>query len=184
MPRSAFEWDRQKAGWAGLKGLHPTAIDLGKVTRLRSAAREELEQPERLEALLAELGLNDEALGEMPPDLHAHCGHGLRLWQYPVQFSKYLVRLSRLGVRSYLELGIRHGGSFVITTEYLERFAPLAFAVGVDIIPCPAMTRYQGSTPRRSSGVRRAGRDGPALVPESGSQQATDSGQIHITRER
>jgi cephalosporin hydroxylase len=148
MPRSAFEWNRQKAGWARLKGLHPTAIDLRRVARLRSAAIEELVRPERLEVLLAELGLNDEALAEFPTALHAHCGHGLRLWQYPLQFSKYLVQLARLGVRSYLEIGIRHGGSFVTTAEYLERFAPLDFAVGVDIIPCPAMAHYQVINPK------------------------------------
>jgi hypothetical protein len=143
MPKNALDWNRQKAGWARLKRLSATDIDLGRVAVLREATLEELRDVARLETLVAELGLNDEAMGELPSCLHAHCGHGLRLWQYPNQFSKYLVHLSRLGIRSYLEIGIRHGGSFVTTAEYLERFTPLAFAVGVDIIPCPAMECYQ-----------------------------------------
>ena len=148
MPQNAYEWNRQKASWATLKRLHPTPIDLNAISVLRTAADEDLRDTRRLEARLAELGLNDEALGEFPTALHAHCGRGLRLWQYPIQFSKYLVHLSRLGVRSYLEIGIRHGGSFVTTVEYLERFHPLAFAVGVDIIPCPAMANYQECNPK------------------------------------
>jgi hypothetical protein len=59
-----------------------------------------------------------------------------------------LAQLSRLEVRSYLELGIRHGGSFVATVEILERFSPLEFAVGVDIIPCPSMADYRKLNPR------------------------------------
>jgi cephalosporin hydroxylase len=82
-------------------------------------------------------------MSEFPRELHSWCGRGLRIWQYPTQFSKYLAQLSRLNVRSYLEIGIRHGGSFVATTEYLERFHPLDFAVGVDVIPCPSMAAYQ-----------------------------------------
>jgi hypothetical protein len=124
-----------------LKRLHPAAIDLSRVDLIRARAPAELTEPAQVAALLLELGLNDEGLSELPPELHAHCG-GLRIWQYPTQFSRYLVQLSRLSVRSYLEIGIRHGGSFVATTEYLERFFPLEFAVGVDIIDCPSMAEY------------------------------------------
>jgi cephalosporin hydroxylase len=148
MPQDFLDWNRQKASWALLKGLSARDIDLTRVDLLSRASLEELADEVRLESLLAELGLNDEAMAELPPHLHAHCGRGLRLWQYPVQFSKYLVHLSRLGVRSYLEIGIRHGGSFVTTTEYLERFTPLDFAVGVDVIPCPAIDRYQAQNPK------------------------------------
>jgi len=148
MPHNVHEWDRQKAGWAGLKGLHPMPIDLNRVELLRTAALEHLTDACLLETLLAEAGLNDEAWNELPPTLHPYCGHGLRLWQYPIQFSKYLAHLSRLGVLSYLEIGIRHGGSFVTTTEYLERFQPLAFSIGIDVIPCPAMASYHALNPK------------------------------------
>jgi cephalosporin hydroxylase len=148
MPQDVLDWNRQKASWGLLKSLAAQDIDLARADLLRAAPLEELRDETRLESLLAKLGLNDEAMGELPSGLHAHCGRGLRLWQFPNQLSKYLVHVSRLGVRSYLEIGIRHGGSFVTTTEYLERFCPLDFAVGVDVIPCPAMPRYQLLNPK------------------------------------
>jgi hypothetical protein len=124
-----------------LKRLHPEPIDLSRVDLIRRRTLAELTHPARVEALLLELGLNEEGSSELPPELHAHCG-GLRIWQYPTQFSRYLVQLSRLAVRSYLEIGIRHGGSFVATTEYLDRFHELELSVGVDVIDCPSMAEY------------------------------------------
>jgi len=147
MSQDPSAWMRQMRGWAGLKGLHAAPIDLERLALIRSASREDLADPRWLAALLLRLGLNDEALNEFPAELHPHCGHGLRLWQYPVQFSPYLAQLVRLGVRSYLEIGIRHGGSFTVTVEYLQRFKRLDFAVGVDIIPCPSMPAYEARNP-------------------------------------
>jgi hypothetical protein len=131
----------QRRGWAMLKRLHALPIDLSRVDLIRRRPLADLLDPEQVAALLLELGLNDEGLSELPPELHAHCG-GLRIWQYPLQFSRYLVQLARLSVRSYLEIGIRHGGSFVATTEYLERVHPLEFSIGIDIIDCPSMSTY------------------------------------------
>ena len=125
-----------------LKGLHPTPIELQRIALIRDKTPDYLSRPENLERLLLDLGLNDEGLSEFPQSLHPFCGPGLRIWQYPAQFSRYLSKLIHLGVRSYLELGIRHGGSFVATVEILERFSLLEFAVGVDIIPCPSMAQY------------------------------------------
>jgi len=82
--------------------------------------------------LLLELGLNDEKLDEFPKHLHPHCGFGLKSWQYPNQFSKYLVWLSEQNIGSYLEIGCRHGGTFIITVEYLQRFGTLDIAVAID----------------------------------------------------
>ena len=67
------------------------------------------------------------------PELHRSLGQGLRSWQYPVQLAPYLVLLSGLGIRRYLELGVEHGGTFVLTTEYLSRFDPIERAVAVDL---------------------------------------------------
>lgn len=125
-----------------LRGLHPAAIDLARIALIRESAPADLLRSVHLEDLLLRLGLNDEGLEEFPPELHPFCGQGLRVWQYPSQFSKYLAKIASLGVGSYVELGIRHGGSFVATVEVLERFRLLDFAVGVDIIPCPAMAEY------------------------------------------
>ncbi len=100
---------------------------------------------------MTELGLNDEGLAELPRHLHAHCG-GLRIWQYPIQFGPYLHHLAGLGVRSYVEVGVRHGGSFVATIEYLRRSSPLELALGVDVIPARARETYAAS----NAGVRVA----------------------------
>jgi len=131
-----------------LRGLHPTAIDLSRVQLIRESAPARLLDPAFLERLLPQLGLNDEGIEEFPAELHPFCGDGLRVWQYPIQFSKYLSTVASFGVTSYLELGIRHGGSFAVTVEVLERFRQLDFAVGVDIIPCPSMTQYAVINPR------------------------------------
>ncbi|MBL0142936.1 MAG: class I SAM-dependent methyltransferase [Betaproteobacteria bacterium] len=141
-------WNAQQSGWRTLKGLHPAPLDLRRISLIRDKTPEYLALPGNLERLLPDLGLNDEGLNEFPESLHPFCGYGLRIWQYPVQFGRYLARLGGLEVESYLELGIRHGGSFVATVEVLDRFSPLAFAVGVDIIPCPAMIEYGKLNPR------------------------------------
>ena len=135
-----------------MKGIHPTPIDLSRVALIRDKSPAYLAQPGNLERLIAELGLNDEGIAEFPAELHPYCGSGLRIWQFPVQFGKYLARLGSLEVRSYLEIGIRHGGSFVATVEILDRFRPLDFAVGVDLIPCPAMAEYRNVNPRAEFG--------------------------------
>jgi predicted DNA-binding ribbon-helix-helix protein/cephalosporin hydroxylase len=98
----------------------------GAMPALSDATRLELE-------VLPALGLNSEELNEMPEELYQFCGRGLHYWQYPNQLSRYLVHLSRLKIESYLEIGVRHGGTFVITVEYLSRFHPLKCAVGLDI---------------------------------------------------
>lgn len=147
MPHDASSWNHQRVVWASLNALRARPIDLDRVAHLRDASLDTLADPVELEALLLALGLNDEAVAELPPELRAHSGSGLLIWQYPAQFAKYLVQLSKLRVRSYLEIGIRHGGSFVATTEYLQRFHPLARAIGVDVIPCPSMAAYQARNP-------------------------------------
>ena len=131
-----------------LSGLHPAPIDLGRIALIRECAPSYLSRPENLERLLPQLGLNDEGQDEFPPELRPYCGQGLRVWQFPAQFARYLAQIVALGVRSYVELGIRHGGSFVTTVEVLERFRRLDYAVAVDIIPCPAMAQYAAINPR------------------------------------
>jgi cephalosporin hydroxylase len=121
-------------------------IDLGRVQLIREAPLEKLLDPGYLETdLLPRAGFNDELLHEFPTSLRRHTGLGLLHWQYPNQFSKYLVELSRRSIESYLEIGVRHGGTFVITVEYLSRFHPIKDAVAVDLEPTPGLRRYQKS---------------------------------------
>lgn len=148
MVSNASSFDAQLRGWRTLRRLHPVPIDLGRIALIREQPASHLSRPENLERLLPRLGINDEGLEEFPPELRPFCGQGLRVWQYPTQFGKYLARIASLGVRSYVEIGIRHGGSFVTTVELLERFRRLSYAVAVDIIPCPTMAQYTTMNPR------------------------------------
>jgi cephalosporin hydroxylase len=148
MKSNASRLHAQARGWKTLRGLHPVPIDLARVSLIRDAPATALASERDLERLLLRLGLNDEGLEEFPAELRPFCGQGLRIWQYPTQFSRYLAKLATLGVSSYLEIGVRHGGSFVATVEVLQRLRPLERAVAVDIIPCPAVEDYAGTNDR------------------------------------
>lgn len=118
-------------------------IDLSRVELIRGASTETLSDASYLEHdLLPKLGLNDENLHEIPASLHRYTGYGLLHWQFPNQFSRYLVELSRYPIESYLEIGTHHGGTFVITVEYLSRFHPIRRAVGVDLGRSRSLERY------------------------------------------
>ena len=77
-----------------------------------------------LQNCLFKAGLNDENIGEQPPELKEYfgTGHELRIWQYPNQFIPYLLFLEKYKdkIVSYLEIGSRHGGTFIFTNEYLN----------------------------------------------------------------
>lgn len=119
----------------------------GVVRTLRTASLAEL-RDERLlrDELLPCLGLNGENLWEFPEALYPWCGKGVRSWQYPAQFARYLAFLSGRDIRSYLEIGCRFGGTFIIVVEYLRRFADLRRAVALDIEPTGIMAAYAAAT--------------------------------------
>ncbi|MCK9248602.1 MAG: class I SAM-dependent methyltransferase [Solirubrobacteraceae bacterium] len=122
-------------------------IDESRLALLRDAPIETLRDPAALEAFLPTLGLNDEAPETWPSSLEPSLGQGLLFWQYPAQFAPYLVELSRRDVRNYLEIGTRHGGTFVLTVEYLRRFGAVDRATGVDLMPAPGLERYASTRP-------------------------------------
>lgn len=94
---------------------------LDKVNLLRSINFNNISK-DQLEAQLPLLGMNNEILREFPEKLYKYCtGSGLRFWQYPNQFSSYLKFLSQLEIDSYLEIGCRWGGTFVIVAEALRQ---------------------------------------------------------------
>jgi hypothetical protein len=134
--------------WKKLKRLHPISIDLTKIALIRAQSVEFLSDPGNLTSLILELGLTDDSAEEFPPSVDPYCGQGLQIMQYPIQFNQYLANLSKLKVRSYLEVGVRHGGTFVTTIEYLNKFHPLDFAVGIDIMPCPTIAEYKKINPQ------------------------------------
>lgn len=75
---------------------------------------------------ILKLGLNDEVLDEQPDELKDFFGKGLglKIWQYPNQFAKYIKFLAENAkfISSYLEIGARHGGTFIVTSEVLKKF--------------------------------------------------------------
>lgn len=75
---------------------------------------------EELEKLLPEFGMNGESSQQLPSELSEHFNKGIRFWQYPNQFAPYLKHLSQYEINSYLEIGCRWGGTFILTTELLR----------------------------------------------------------------
>lgn len=95
--------------------------------------------------MLPALGLNDENPHEMPPELTHHAG-GLRIWQYPNQFGPYIATIAENAhlIDTYIEIGCRHGGTFIVHCEILRRLNPrFKYAIAVDLIePSPLMIGY------------------------------------------
>jgi hypothetical protein len=74
-------------------------------------------------SFIPSIGLNDEVLHEQPPELSASYGKGLHIWQYPNQLAGYLVWLARnaADVTSYMEIGCRWGGMFILIAEWIRK---------------------------------------------------------------
>lgn len=132
-----WKWERMKE------------IDLSVLSVIRAADRALLSDAKKLELeLLPLLGINNELTYQLPQSLLPHTGKGLFYWQYPNQFSRYLVLLSQLHIDSYLEIGVRHGGTFILTIEYLKKFGALKKAIGVDIGYAPSVVAYSKEYPQ------------------------------------
>lgn len=120
----------------------------GGLKLIRELPLDSLRSTEFIEReLLPKLGFNDELVHEQSRSLAPYFGGGFgwRIWQYPNQFSKYLVELSRHKIKSYAEIGCRFGGTFILTVEYLARFNPdFGTALAVDLIEkSPALQEYE-----------------------------------------
>ncbi len=115
-------------------------IDLTKLDLINSANIENLSDFNYLQYnILPKMGINNERPKMFPKEL---TGFGLFYCQYPIQFSKYLVLLSRLQINSYMEIGVRHGGTFAITTEYLRKFNPSVKTYAIDIGFSPSLAKH------------------------------------------
>lgn len=87
-----------------------------------------------LEVFLPTLGMNNECLNEMPSELEKYYGKGLKFWQYPNQFSKFLKYIHGKKINTYLEIGCRWGGTFVIINEFIKQTSPNLISYACDII--------------------------------------------------
>jgi cephalosporin hydroxylase len=138
---------RWLASWIARRRDHLRVIDLRPVRVLRSVSVAALQDVESLEQILPTLGLVA-SRSLVPASLHRYLGTGLWHWQHPKQFAPYLAKIGTLPISSYLEIGVKYGGTFVITVEYLSRFREIRRAVGVDANFCPSLVRYQRMNPR------------------------------------
>ena len=113
-------------------------MDLTRIKFIKESALEDLKRNDYLENLIIKLGFNKEILREQPKIVKDN-GGGLLIWQYPNQFSKYLCLLSEQKIQSYIEIGCRWGGTFVLTNEYLKIFNNVNKSVAIDIIDSPVV---------------------------------------------
>jgi hypothetical protein len=119
----------------------------GAIRMIRNASVRDLRNEAFLrEEFLLALGLNGEIIDEFPQQLYPWCGRGIRSWQYPIQFASYLTYLSGKKIKSYIEIGCRFGGTFIIVVEYLRRFSDVDLAVALDIENFDVMKAYATQT--------------------------------------
>lgn len=139
---------------------------------IRESSVKDLRDLDKLENhIIPALGLNHESGVLFAPHLQPYTGKGLRIWQYPNQFGPYLKFLSVLRIKSYCEIGVRHGGSFITTVEYLTRMAQedmgsreeFWYADAVDLNDAPMLREYCEYNPKCRF-----------LVADSKSQEAHD----------
>ena len=122
-------------------GDHLRIVDFSVLDVLRQAPREQLLDRAAFEAMLPRLGLCGGTM-LFPDALQEYRDRGLEHMQMPNQFAPYAVALARLNVRRYCEIGVKYGGTFVITCEYLQRTGALEFACALDINHCPSLVKY------------------------------------------
>lgn len=113
-------------------------MDLSRIQLIKQSKLEDLQDTDFLEKLIIKLGFNTEELREQPKIVKDN-GGGLLIWQYPNQFSKYLSLLQKQNIKSYIEIGCRWGGTFVLTNEYLKRFNNIHKSIAIDIIDSPVV---------------------------------------------
>ncbi len=111
-------------------------MDLKRIKFIKESNLEDLQNNDYLEKLIIKLGFNKEILTEQPKIVKDNCG-GLLIWQYPNQFSKYLCLINKQSINSYIEIGCRWGGTFVLTNEYLKMFNKMNKSIAIDIIDSP-----------------------------------------------
>jgi cephalosporin hydroxylase len=113
-------------------------MDLSRIKFIKESNLKDLQNNNYLENLIIKLGFNNEILREQPKIVKDN-GGGLLIWQYPNQFSKYLCLLKTQNIKSYIEIGCRWGGTFVLTNEYLKMFNSMDKSVAIDIIDSPVL---------------------------------------------
>ena len=91
--------------------------------------------------LMENIGLNH-MVAELPREIWGNAGHGLYSAQLPIQFGLFLDWVEKKKISSYREIGVRHGGSFIIVSEIISRQSPEWIAEAYDIHYSPAIAVY------------------------------------------
>jgi cephalosporin hydroxylase len=117
--------------------IYPNYI-YNRINYIKDSNLQDLQNNIYLEKLIIKLGFNGEILREQPKIVKDNVG-GLLIWQYPNQFSKYLCLLREQKINSYIEIGCRWGGTFILTNEYLKKFNTINKSVAIDIIDSPVL---------------------------------------------
>lgn len=119
------------------------------ITQVESVAEDQLHDIRFLEQeLIPSVGLNDENRHEQPPELSHYYGKGLHVFQYPNQFAGYMAWMAdhAKDTNTYVEVGSRWGGTFILTCEWLRRIgAPLQSAIAIDPIGETPMLQTYGA---------------------------------------
>jgi hypothetical protein len=89
---------------------------------------------EEIENILPTFGMNNEQLFEMPKEFEPYSGWGIKFWQYPNQLSKLIIYLRDKEINSYLEIGVRWGGTFIILNEVFKLSNPHLESYANDLI--------------------------------------------------
>jgi hypothetical protein len=145
VPVSLREKRRDNRRRARLDSVKGSVSD--SLSKISSLTRQQCTDPQFIEhELIPALGLNNEFLSHQPPELAHIYGTGLHIWQYPNQLADYLVWIAKncAGIKSYMEIGCRWGGMFILTSEWLRKNgADLKFAIAIDPIePSPLIHTY------------------------------------------
>ncbi len=111
---------------------------------IRNSSLNNLKDEKYLEDLISKLGLNNGFNEAYPQYLRQYLGHGLNIWQYPIQFNQYLKFLHDKDINSYIELGLNRGGSFISTIEYINKVQNKSIsAIGIDNVGIhPSLLEY------------------------------------------
>lgn len=114
------------------------AISAVKSFNFKNATQKEIEE------IIPTFGMNDECPNELPTKFSSYYGWGIKTWQYPNQFSKLLYYLKDKTIKSYFEIGVRHGGTFILMNEVLLKNNPILESHALDVItPSEILSIYQ-----------------------------------------
>jgi hypothetical protein len=105
------------------------------VNLIRNAPIEDIKDVKKLEELICKCGLSNDGymMRELLPQYLQFTGYGLHIQQNPKEFAEYLLKVSELSIKKYMEIGVRFAGTFIFTTEYLSRISGVVESVAIDL---------------------------------------------------